>query len=157
MIHLVESPVLYVLAKKVENKRWGLLKRLHLLRAIETLAAVALLDHALSAARTASSHSAALAISRRHRAAQILLIGVDPRSLIFWQTFLLLSILFHHSNLRLRKPIEDRLVRVIVTPRMHGIHHSEQPENQNSNWSGGFTIWDSLHRTSEFRGATGKN
>jgi hypothetical protein len=31
MIHLVESPVLYVLAKKVENKRWGLLKRLHLL------------------------------------------------------------------------------------------------------------------------------
>src|SRR5260370_5555139 len=67
--------------------------------------------------------------------------------MIIWQSFLLLSIMFHHSNLRLPKPIEDCLVRLIVTPRMHGIHHSDQPENQNSNWSGGFTIWDSLHGT----------
>jgi len=25
--------------------------------------------------------------------------------------------------------------------------HSDQPENQNSNWSGGLTIWDALHGT----------
>jgi len=61
--------------------------------------------------------------------------------------FLLFSILFHHSNVRLPKSVEARLVRFIVTPRMHGIHHSNEPENQNSNWSGGFTLWDSLHRT----------
>lgn len=68
-------------------------------------------------------------------------------SLIVWQTFLLLSIVFYHSNLRLPTCIEDRLVRVIVTPRMHGIHHSNELGNQNSNWSGGLTIWDALHRT----------
>jgi sterol desaturase/sphingolipid hydroxylase (fatty acid hydroxylase superfamily) len=55
--------------------------------------------------------------------------------------------MFHHSNLRLAKAIEDRLVRVIVTPRMHGIHHSNTAEHQNSNWSGGFTIWDAIHGT----------
>jgi len=172
-IHLAESPVLYPLAKKVENKRWGLLKLLHLPRAIETSAALALLDYTLylqhvlhhripllwrfhavhhvdldlDASTALRFHFGEIALSVPYRVAQILLIGVDPRSLIIWQSFLLLSIMFHHSNLRLPKPIEDCLVRVIVTPRMHGIHHSDQPENQNSNWSGGFTIWDSLHGT----------
>jgi hypothetical protein len=55
--------------------------------------------------------------------------------------------MFHHSNLRLGKALEDSLLRVIVTPRMHGIHHSNAPEHQNSNWSGGFTIWDAIHGT----------
>jgi sterol desaturase/sphingolipid hydroxylase (fatty acid hydroxylase superfamily) len=83
--------------------------------------------------------------------AQVLLIGVDPRSLITWQTLTLLSILFHHSNLRLPKAVEDRLVRIVVTPRMHGIHHSNDPRDQNSNWSGGLTLWDALHRTLKLR------
>jgi sterol desaturase/sphingolipid hydroxylase (fatty acid hydroxylase superfamily) len=78
---------------------------------------------------------------------QVLLIGADPRSLIAWQTLTLLSILFHHSNFRLPKAVEDRQVRFVVTPRMHGIHHSKEPQDQNSNWSGGLTIWDALHGT----------
>ena len=172
-VHLVESPVLYPLAKKVENKRWGLVKRLHLPRVIETLVALALLDYTLylqhvvhhrvpllwrfhavhhvdldlDASTALRFHFGEIALSVPYRIAQILLIGVDPGSLITWQSFLLLAIMFHHSNIQLPKPIEDRLVRVIITPRMHGIHHSDQPENQNSNWSGGLTIWDALHST----------
>ena len=172
-VHLVESPVLYPLAKKVENKRWGLVKRLHLPRVIKTLVALALLDYTLylqhvlhhripllwrfhavhhvdldlDASTALRFHFGEIALSVPYRIAQILLIGVDPGSLITWQSFLLLSVMFHHSNLQLSKPIEDRLVRVIVTPRMHGIHHSNEPENQNSNWSGGLTIWDALHGT----------
>ena len=30
---------------------------------------------------------------------------------------------------------------------MHGIHHSLVPEELNSNWSSGLTIWDWLHGT----------
>ena len=82
-----------------------------------------------------------------YRVTQVLLIGVDPHSLLTWQALTLFSILFHHSNIRLPKSVEDRLVRLIVTPRMHGIHHSNEPQNQNSNWSGGLTIWDVLHGT----------
>src|SRR3546814_18324800 len=35
----------------------------------------------------------------------------------------------------------------IVTPRMHGIHHSAVQEETDSNWSSGLTIWDRLHGT----------
>jgi sterol desaturase/sphingolipid hydroxylase (fatty acid hydroxylase superfamily) len=30
---------------------------------------------------------------------------------------------------------------------MHGIHHSIVPEETNSNWSSGLTVWDRLHGT----------
>jgi sterol desaturase/sphingolipid hydroxylase (fatty acid hydroxylase superfamily) len=172
-IHFVESPVLTPLAEMVKKKRWGLLKQGRLPRIVETLAALVLLDYTLyvqhvlhhrvpllwrfhavhhadldlDASTALRFHFGEIAVSVPYRIAQVLLIGVDPESLIVWQTFLLLSIMFHHSNLRIAKAIENRLVRVIVTPRMHGIHHSNSPENQNSNWSGGFTIWDAVHGT----------
>src|SRR5262249_16515083 len=37
--------------------------------------------------------------------------------------------------------------RIVVTPRMHGIHHSIVPEETNANWSSGLTVWDWLHGT----------
>jgi sterol desaturase/sphingolipid hydroxylase (fatty acid hydroxylase superfamily) len=39
------------------------------------------------------------------------------------------------------------LNRFVVTPRMHGIHHSIIREETNSNWSSGLTLWDWLHGT----------
>ncbi|MCA1628640.1 MAG: sterol desaturase family protein, partial [Acidobacteria bacterium] len=39
------------------------------------------------------------------------------------------------------------LSRFVVTPRMHGIHHSTVREETNANWSSGLTVWDYLHGT----------
>ena len=64
-----------------------------------------------------------------------------------WQLAFALCILFHHSNLRMPIRWERRLTRLLVTPRMHGIHHSTVPEETNSNWSSGLTIWDRIHGT----------
>jgi sterol desaturase/sphingolipid hydroxylase (fatty acid hydroxylase superfamily) len=172
-LHFVESPVLYPLAKKVHERRCGLLKWLRLPRALELVAGVLLLDYThyiqhvlhhrvpllwrfhavhhldldLDASTALRFHFGEIAISVPYRVTQVLLIGVDQQSLLTWQALTLFSILFHHSNIRLPKSVEDRLLRLIVTPRMHGIHHSNEPQNQNSNWSGGLTIWDALHGT----------
>jgi len=35
----------------------------------------------------------------------------------------------------------------VVTPRMHGIHHSTLEAETNSNWSVMMSWWDRLHRT----------
>jgi sterol desaturase/sphingolipid hydroxylase (fatty acid hydroxylase superfamily) len=42
---------------------------------------------------------------------------------------------------------ERLLVRLVVTPRMHGIHHSQVPQETNSNYATVFSFWDRLHRT----------
>jgi len=39
------------------------------------------------------------------------------------------------------------VARFVVTPRLHGIHHSSVSEETNSNWSSGLTVWDYLHGT----------
>src|SRR4030095_3705999 len=88
-----------------------------------------------------------LTISTAWRATQITLIGVSPLALSVWQTCLVLSVLFYHSNVRLPIAVERKLNRVVVTPRMHGIHHSIVKEETNSNWSSGLTLWDWLHGT----------
>jgi sterol desaturase/sphingolipid hydroxylase (fatty acid hydroxylase superfamily) len=56
-------------------------------------------------------------------------------------------VLFHHSNIRLPFGAERLLNQVLVTPRMHGIHHSQVQRENNSNFGTVFPWWDRLHRT----------
>jgi sterol desaturase/sphingolipid hydroxylase (fatty acid hydroxylase superfamily) len=92
-------------------------------------------------------HFGELTLSTPWRVAQVVAIGTSPLALSIWQTGLLMSILFHHSNVELPLTIERRLGRVFVTPRMHGIHHSDVRDETDSNWSSGLTLWDWLHGT----------
>jgi sterol desaturase/sphingolipid hydroxylase (fatty acid hydroxylase superfamily) len=55
--------------------------------------------------------------------------------------------LFHHSNVRLPLRLERALNTILVTPRMHGIHHSQREQETNSNYGVVFPWWDRLHRT----------
>lgn len=172
-LRLTEKPVADRLTALVERRRWGLVPRLGLPRPLEAALALLLLDYTLylwhvlthrvpflwrfhvvhhadldlDATTALRFHFAELALSVPWRAAQILAIGVTPRVFSIWQTALMLSIIFHHSNARLPVEVERRLNRFIVTPRMHGIHHSTVPEETDSNWSSGLTLWDYLHGT----------
>jgi sterol desaturase/sphingolipid hydroxylase (fatty acid hydroxylase superfamily) len=104
-------------------------------------------DRDLDTSTALRFHFGELMLSIPIRAAQMIVIGVDPHMLWLWQTILFGSILFHHSNVRLPLALERVLVRIIVTPRMHGIHHSDRLNETNSNWSSLLSWWDYLHRT----------
>jgi sterol desaturase/sphingolipid hydroxylase (fatty acid hydroxylase superfamily) len=65
---------------------------------------------------------------------------------VFFVTFEAAT-LFHHSNWRLPIHVERVLNLILVTPRMHGIHHSIVQRETNSNWGTMFCWWDKLHRT----------
>src|SRR5205807_5206629 len=101
----------------------------------------------LDASTALRFHFAEMFASIPWRAGQVVLIGLTPFSFSVWQCVFLLSILFHHSNVELPISWERRLNRFIVTPRMHGIHHSIVERETNSNWSSGLTLWDWLHGT----------
>ena len=169
----IEKPVTDKLTKYVEKNRFGLLKIFRLPKFIETTLAVILLDYTLylwhvlthkvpvlwrfhqvhhadldlTAATAIRFHFGEITISVLFRAGQILLIGVSPKALEIWQTLLFLSIFFHHSNVRLPENVENYLQKFIMTPRLHGIHHSEKPAEMDSNWSSGLSIWDKIHGT----------
>ncbi len=92
-------------------------------------------------------HFGELAVSVPWRAAQVAGIGVSPRALSIWRTCLLVAIMFHDSNTRLPVGLERWVSRILVTPRMHGIHPSIVADESDSNWSSGLAIWDWLHGT----------
>jgi sterol desaturase/sphingolipid hydroxylase (fatty acid hydroxylase superfamily) len=172
-LQLTERPVVARLTALVERRRIGLLKQAALPRALEVALAVLLLDYTLYAwhvlthrapalwrfhlvhhadldldASTALRfHFGELIVSVAWRAAQVLLIGISPQSFSVWQSLLFVSILFHHSNVRLPIEVERWLNLLVVTPRMHGIHHSTVRGERDANWSSGLTLWDRLHGT----------
>jgi sterol desaturase/sphingolipid hydroxylase (fatty acid hydroxylase superfamily) len=86
-------------------------------------------------------------LSAPWRGAQVFFFGISPLGLSIWQTLTLMEIMFHHSNIELPIEIERKLARVIVTPRMHGIHHSIVQEETDSNWSTIFSWPDYVHGT----------
>jgi sterol desaturase/sphingolipid hydroxylase (fatty acid hydroxylase superfamily) len=90
-------------------------------------------------------HFGELALAAGFRAAQVLLIGVDRSTLRVWQQMLVLSVVFHHSNLELPIDVEQALQTVFVTPRLHGIHHSTDGDEMNTNYSSLLSWWDDLH------------
>ena len=173
LLTLVQAPILTPVATWTERKGFGLLNLVELPRAAKIVLALLLLDYTLwiwhwlshvvpvlwrfhlvhhvdrdlDASTAFRFHFGELLLSVLYRALQIVVIGADVTSLWIWQTILFVSILFHHSNLRLPVAFERILVRLIVTPRMHGIHHADVRDQTDSNWSSILTIWDVLHRT----------
>lgn len=172
-LSLTEMPVAERLTKLVEQKRIGLLKIIKLPRWLETALAVLLMDYTfylwhvlthkspflwrfhlahhvdleMDASTAFRFHFGEMTISTAFRAMQILIIGVSPLSFSVWQTFMLPNVLFHHSNVRLPENIEKIVSLVIVTPRIHDIHHRAVRDKTDSNWASGFSFWDKLHGT----------
>ena len=172
-LQLAERPVVEPLARFAERHRCGLVHRPPIPAWSRTVLAVVLMDYTLylwhvlthrvpflwrfhqahhadldmDATTAIRFHFGEMLLSVPWRAAQVLVIGVSPRALSIWQTATLCEVLFHHSDVRLPAAWERRLARVLVTPRLHGIHHSVVPEETDSNWSSGLTVWDRLHGT----------
>ena len=81
------------------------------------------------------------------RGAAILLIGVSPVLVIVYEIAFEAATQFHHSNTKLAFRLEKVLNYILVTPRMHGIHHSMVRKETDSNYSVIFSFWDRLHNT----------
>lgn len=77
----------------------------------------------------------------------VALLGIDFWALVIFELMFETANLFEHSNWRLPIGLERLLNHLLVTPRMHGIHHSIVQRETNSNWGTVFCWWDYLHRT----------
>ncbi len=92
-------------------------------------------------------HFAETFYSTAFRVLQVGAAGIIPFTYLLYEFIFNLATMFHHSNLRLPLGIERLLNKIIVTPRMHGVHHSAVGPETNSNYSVIFRWWDHIHRT----------
>ncbi len=81
------------------------------------------------------------------RGAAIVLTGASPLLVLVYEVVFEAATQFHHSNLKLPLNVERILSKAIVTPRMHGIHHSMVRNETDSNYSVIFSFWDRVNGT----------
>ncbi len=171
VISATETPVTQALARRNARLRLGLAHRLP--EPLGSIAAFLVMDYGfylwhiathksdllwrlhrvhhvdpdMDASTAIRFHLVDMLVSLPWRMMQVRVSGITPRTLDAWQRFFTLSILFHHSNLRLPGRWDERLSWLLTTPRMHGIHHSVVADERDSNWSSGISIWDRAHGT----------
>jgi sterol desaturase/sphingolipid hydroxylase (fatty acid hydroxylase superfamily) len=172
-IRLLFLPVVSAAADFAQKRRVGLLHRLPLPNALRFAAELLLLDYTLywwhrlmhrnallwrchmvhhtdldlDVSTAGRFHFAEYVLSAGYRAAQVVVIGARPASVAISETCVMVAAEFHHSNVRLPLGFERRLNALVVTPRMHGIHHSIIERESNSNFATVLTLWDAAHGT----------
>lgn len=92
-------------------------------------------------------HFVEITYSSIFRLFQLSLIGINPLTFICYEFVFQANTFFHHSNIKLPIGLERIINKIMVTPRMHGIHHSNYREETNRNYSVVFSFWDHLHKT----------
>jgi sterol desaturase/sphingolipid hydroxylase (fatty acid hydroxylase superfamily) len=120
------------------NHRWPFLWRFHNVHHV---------DPDLDVSTALRFHFGEVAFSAAFRAVQVLVVGPTVAAYLAYELAFQANTLFHHSNVALPLGGERMLNRLLVTPRMHGIHHSQVMGETNSNYSVVFPWWDWLHRT----------
>ena len=172
-VSALERPLTRHLTRSTERHGWGIVPMLRLPRWLAAAVTLILLDYTLylwhvllhrasllwrlhlahhvdldlDASTALRFHFLEFLASVPWRLAQIVVIGATPRTLALWQKLTAAEVIFHHSNVRLPPRVEHWLSRVVVTPGLHGVHHSTVRAERDSNFSSGLTAWDFLHGT----------
>lgn len=173
LMRLTCLPMILAYSGWVSSNQWGLTGILQLPWLFETVLVLAAMDYTLyfwhklnhevpflwrfhnvhhvdldlDVSTASRFHFGELMLSGLYRAGQIFILGVDPFVLVLFETMITAAALFHHSNWRLPLNAERALNTLLVTPRMHGIHHSIVEGEANSNYSAITSLWDRCHGT----------
>ena len=77
----------------------------------------------------------------------ILLLGAPAVAVLLFDIILTGMAMFNHANLSLPFVMDKYLRFFIVTPDMHRVHHSIDPEETNSNYGFNLSFWDKIFGT----------
>ena len=89
-------------------------------------------------------HPVEIAMSLGIKAAAVVILGVPAIAIIIFEVALNGFALFNHANIRLPQKWDDRIGLVLITQRLHRIHHSQAKSESNSNYGFSVSWWDRL-------------
>ncbi|WP_411820447.1 sterol desaturase family protein [Hyphococcus formosus] len=105
------------------------------------------LDEFLDTTSAFRFHFCEVVLSAILRLIPIMILAPSLGTVILYETLLVVTALFHHSNVKLPNRVERALSRIIVTPSIHWVHHHAVKADTNSNFAAVFSFWDRLFRS----------
>jgi sterol desaturase/sphingolipid hydroxylase (fatty acid hydroxylase superfamily) len=104
-------------------------------------------DHEVDVTTALRFHPVEIVLSMLYKLAVVLALGAHPFAVIVFEIVLNACAMFNHANFKLPAAINRVLCLVLVTPDMHRIHHSQRPNETNSNFGFSMSLWDRLFGT----------
>lgn len=98
-------------------------------------------------------HPIEIAISLGVKAAAVVAFGIPAMAIVIFEVALNGFALFNHANIRLPQKWDDRLGLILITQRLHRIHHSQAKSESNSNFGFSVSWWDRLFNSFKLRAA----
>ncbi len=113
-------------------------------------------DPDLDASSGLRFHPGEIVISLIYKAGVVLALGVDPWTVLVFESTLNGAAIFTHGNIGIPESF-DRIVRkFVVTPDMHRIHHSVEQAETDSNFGFFLSVWDRVFGTDRAAPAAGQ-
>jgi len=92
-------------------------------------------------------HPIEILLSVAIKMAVVVLIGAPAAGVVLFEVILNATAMFNHSNVKIPTGLDSVLRLFIVTPDMHRVHHSDIPDETNSNYGFNLPWWDRLMGT----------
>jgi sterol desaturase/sphingolipid hydroxylase (fatty acid hydroxylase superfamily) len=106
------------------------------------------LDEFLDVSSAVRFHAGEVLLSAGVRAVVIIALDIPLATVLVFETLVLVSSVFHHSNVKLPKRLERGLARLIVTPSIHWVHHHAVRRDTDSNYATVLSVWDRVFGSS---------
>ncbi len=100
-------------------------------------------DHSMDVTTATRFHPGEHLTGAALRLVLIAMVGIEMMELLLYESIVVAVTMLHHANISLGWA-DAQLRWLIVTPRMHQIHHSREVLETNSNYSVVLPIWDYL-------------
>jgi len=92
-------------------------------------------------------HPLEIALSMLLKIGLVYLLGPPAVGMVLFEIVLNGTAMFNHANMRLPLWLDAILRRVLVTPDMHRVHHSDLRREHDSNYGFALSIWDRIFGT----------
>ena len=102
------------------------------------------LDETLDISSGVRFHFGEVILSALIRSIIIITFNISLINLLLIEAIILLSSIFHHSNINLPSKLEKFLSSFVVTPSIHWVHHHKRQSETDANYSTIFSWWDKI-------------
>ena len=102
------------------------------------------LDETLDISSGVRFHFGEVILSALIRSIIIIAFNISLINLLLIEAIILLSSIFHHSNINLPSKLEKNLSNFFVTPSIHWVHHHKRQSETDANYSTIFSCWDRI-------------
>jgi sterol desaturase/sphingolipid hydroxylase (fatty acid hydroxylase superfamily) len=104
-------------------------------------------DTSVDVSTSLRNHPLELLLTIPASALVILILGAPVSVVVAVQSILVAGAIWEHADVVLPKRLDRALALLLVTPRLHRLHHSPDRGNHDSNYGNSLTLWDRLFGT----------